>query len=258
MIIQNSTQPYLFYNKNDMSMLYCWSERPLKLIYGREFYFIPWKIRAINLSSGFDQIIPTNRYHAEYGKVLGEHNPHIAILNNTITLLYVVAFSNGRNTPINYYYCSMDSEDYTFMHLSNFRIIAPAYTWNVSSIYTSFLSGSTFSHIEAEDGHYIGRNLFGDTQLITYPISQLPLSNITRISGIFNTNKLIITGKDNNKISSSLIIGEDYIVDNVIKNSYNYPVHKPSILDDTLAFTVKTDPHSEQEGRMIVIEQVIT
>lgn len=218
-------------------------------MFGNSFTIRPWKIRYKNLDSGFDEIVPTHRYQDGYGKVLVECNPHISIINNQLTLLYTAGFSNGRDTPIKYYYCAMDSDDYTFMTLRNFRIIQPTFTaclFNDKIIYVQ----------KTKDGDKLMSKSYGVEAGEEISVGNLDLVEVVRISKIFNQNKLIMTGRNGFNIDTSYIVNSDLQVEKAIKNQYDYDVYKCSILDNQLAYTVKINPQSNNEHRSIVIEDM--
>lgn len=250
MLLDNSSQPYLYKDSSDATcLLYCHAEQTLNLLFGNSFRIRPWKIRYRNLNSNFDEIIPTNRYQEGYGKVLVECNPHINLINNQLTLFYTAGFSNGRDTPIKYYYCAMDSEDYTFMNLSNFRIIQPTFTaciFNDKIIYIQKTQHS--DKLMSKD--------YGSDNATEITVSGMDLIEIVRITKLFDQNKLIMTGRNPENIDTSYLINSDLHVEKAIKNIYNYNVYKCSLLDNQLAYTVKVNPHSDNEHRQIVLENI--
>jgi hypothetical protein len=246
MIIKNSTQPFLYRNDiNELGLLYCYADHPVDLLFGDSFTIQPWKINSRNLITGQNKILPTNTFDKKLGKVVMECNPSIDVIDNKLTIFWTAGFSNGKNTPISYYYCAMDSEDYTFTNLNNFRILHKGY----SCIY---LNGSLIykeETLNSEEPLMI-KSLSLDTSSVL-TIQDFDLLDISRINRIFNKNQLIVTGKNPENIDCSYIINDLGVIEKRIKNSYNYDVYKCSIFENTLAYSVVID-----NNKSIVVENM--
>jgi hypothetical protein len=246
MIIKNSSQPFLYQNNNkELGLLYCYADHSVDLFFGDSFIIQPWKINNKNLITGHNEIVPTNTFDEQLGRVVMECNPSIDVIDNKLTIFWTAGFSNGKNTPISYYYCAMDSEDYTFTSLSNFRILHKAY----SCVY---LDGSLIYKEETVNPEepLIIKNLATDTSSVL-TIEDFDLLDISRINRIFNQNKLIITGKNPENIDCSYIVNSSGTIEKRIKNLYNYDVYKASVFDNNLAYAVTIDNH-----KSIVIENI--
>lgn len=245
--INNSSQPFLYPDH----ILYCYAEHNIELFFGQPFNIRPWKIRNRNILSGHDYEIPTNRYHDELGRVVLEANPSVAYNNNKWTIYWTAGFSNGKNTPIRYYYCSMDSNDDSLQNLVNFQIIQQTYTGAV-------VTGSLLFKDETSsnpDTNLVSKVINTDS-LQAVHVDNLNLSNIDKITSIFGSDDFIVGGTDLNNLSVSYVIDQNYTIRQRLKNSYNYDVYKCSVFNNTLAYTVHTNKYTQNEHRTIVVENM--
>ena len=237
----NSSQPYLYTDH----ILYCHAEYSIGLYFGDHFEVRPWKIRNRNLVTGEDIEVPTQRYDEVLGRVVLEVNPSVSIDNDIIKIYWTAGFSNGKDTPIVYRYCSMESEDLTLSKLSNFTILAPYYCA------AKLPSGLLY---KLEDSGNNEPLILADKIL---EIPKLDLTDINKITSIFNSDNFIIGGTNPENILSSYIIDKELNIAKRLKNSYNYDVYKCSVFGSTLAYTVHTNKYSANEHRSIVIENMV-
>lgn len=245
--LNNSSQPFLYPNH----ILYCYSEHSIDLFFGGSFSIRPWKIRNRNMLSGEDYEIPTQRYNEELGRVVLEANPSVSSINNLWKIYWTAGFSNGKNSPIRYYYCSMDSVDETLKDLSNFQIVQQTYNGAVVSEQLLFKDETS-----SNPNTTIVKRAVDNEITNSINISDLDLSNIDKITPIFGTTKFIVGGTDHSNINVSYVVDQDYMIRQKLKNSYNYDVYKCSILDSLLAYTVHTNKYTQDEHRAVVIENM--
>lgn len=245
--LNNSTQPFLYPD----NILYCYSEYSIDLFFGKSFSVRPWKIRNRNIISGEDYEVPTQRYNEELGRVVLEANPSIVYSNNIWKIYWTAGFSNGKNTPIKYYYCSMDSVDGSLQNLANFQVIQQTYTG-------AFVSDSLLFKDETSSNPNTSlvKKAANDNIIEPISIDNLDLSNIDKITPIFGTTKFIVGGTDHSNINVSYVVDQDYMIRQKLKNSYNYDVYKCSILDSLLAYTVHTNKYTQDEHRAVVVENM--
>lgn len=130
--IQNSNYPYLFSHNNEIKLIYTYTESYLTRAFGSSSYsYKPYRLYLTNIADYNPIRINTPLFSETYGNILWEFNPQIIQNDNTISLIYNAACSMGDDGPIIYNLCSIDSEDYTFSNLSNFKILSMGYTGTV-------------------------------------------------------------------------------------------------------------------------------
>lgn len=232
-------QPFLFLNEiQQKNLLYCYSDSLKELCFGHKFYINPWKIYIKNNEE--DKIEAKTPTEIEnYGKVILECNPHLFYKDNQLYLGYIAGISNGKNTPVIYYYLNSKTD------------------LNISTFYDTVVVKQAFS------AAYIKNNLFftkktsnGDVLVknedYLHLNLQLNIKNIYRICPIFNNdNFFILTFSDNISDQSWLFQSEGSPVME-IKNSNNESIYKCSILNNKLIYTKKTSP----EDRILIEEDL--
>lgn len=248
-ILQNSNQPYLYFNEQDMVLLYCFADHTIDMIFGNRYTIRPWKIRRKNLTTNEDIEVNTPKSHSDYGNVIIECNPHIQTINNVSTLYYIAGFNKGPNKPIRYYLCSIPVNDLTLENIehSNFNILKRTFTGTVSDNYI------IYNNTKSSNGKIFKKSINNSSIIETIDLSSLGLTNILKISKIYNQNKFIITAQTQNNQFVSLLLDEDFNLIEEILNNNNESVYKCSILNDKLIYTVKVEDENI-ENRYLVEE----
>lgn len=244
MIIENSSQPFLYKNNNSVELLYCYADHPVDLFFGNSFSIRPWKIKNYSFDTEQSSELPTQRFHEDFGRVIIEASPSIAHDNNILKLCWTAGFSNGKNSPIQYHLCSMDIGN-TINDLSNFQILEKAHCGAI-------INGSLIFKFEddnPEEPLMIKALSSNENSILT--ISDLDLYVVNKITPIFNSDSFIISGINLENINVSYVIDKDYRVVSQIKNQYNYDVNKCSIYENKLSYSV-----SVQESKKVVIENI--
>lgn len=240
MEINNSSQPYLYDNK----VLYCQADHSIDLYFGSNFSIRPWKIRQLDLDSGEDIEVPTKRYDNELGRVILEANPSVIRHNGLYKLYWTAGFSNGKNSPILYYFCSMDFNS-SINDLTNFQLIEKTYCGAV------VLDKLIFKREDDSPNEPIMIRSLGDDKNAELVIDDLNLSVVNKITPIFNSDSFIVGGINLQNINVSLIVDKDNKVSQQIKNQHDYDVNKCSVYNNKLAYSI-----SIQDTKKIVIENM--
>jgi hypothetical protein len=244
MIIENSSQPFLYKINDNIELLYCYADHPVDLFFGNSFSIRPWKIKNYSFNTEQSSELPTQRFHEDFGRVIIEANPSIAHYNNTLKLCWTAGFSNGKNSPIQYYLCSMDIGN-TINDLSNFQILEKAHCGAI-------INGSLIFKLEDDNPEEpLMVKALGSTQASSLSIDNLDLYVVNKITPIFNSDSFIIGGINLENINVSYVIDKEYRVVSQIKNQYNYDVNKCSLYENKLSYSV-----SVQESKKVVIENI--
>ena len=256
-LIQNSSQPYLYKDNNNLSqMLYCYADHSIDLSYGSSSYKIrPWKIKKLNLDTQESSVIQTVSYHQDYGLAILECNPHLYIKDGIIKLYYTAGFMKEEGNPITYHLCSMTADNLNLDHLVDLSIIE-----------------KTFSGTMINDNELLCvQKAYGKDILVKKDINSnngriisldyLQIDEILRLTKRFDNDKVIITGKTYQKNYVSYLLNNNLIIEDssIIQNSYNMDVYKCSLLDNIMAYTVRNESYGPEdvESRSIVIENNI-
>ncbi len=256
MILSNSSQPYLFIDQNNQkNMLYCYADHSINLSFGQYSYAIrPWKIKKINLTSNQSVDIKTVLYHKEYGRVTLECNPHIKIENGLINLYYTAGFMSTDHDPIKYYLCSMTADNLNLDNLRDFRVVHKTFSGTI-------LDNNFLLFVDKIYGKdvLINKNLSTNMGSVV-PTEYLNLSEILRVTNVFDSSQIILTCKTTQQFYASYLLNSDLSINKTIKNSYDMDIYKCSILGDLLAYTVRNESYGgdDPESRSIVIEGNIT
>lgn len=245
--LQNSNQPYLYYNLNhDIILLYCYADKPQTLIYGNEYSIKPWKIHYKNLSNNNNGVALSSVFrHHDYGDVIVECNPHIIIKNNTYYLYYNAGFNLGPDTPIIYYLCSLIISDLDFstIYLDTFSIIHQCFTGTVINNETIVTADQMSSLLK----FYKQSQLIDSINLSKYNIYQ-----IYKINKIFNENQYIVTGSNADYKMCSILLDKDFNFLSEIYDNNQESVYKCSLLDNKIAYTVRTQDATIENRKIII------
>ena len=249
--LNNSSQPYLFNNSDEIDMLYCYADHSIDLSFGNSSYVIrPWKIKKIDLNNNTSTDIQTTLVHSEYGRVALECNPHIKLENNTVKLYYTAGFMKTDSDPIRYYLCRMTADNLNLDNLRDFTVVHKTFSGTL-------LDNNYLLFVDKVYGKdvLVRKNLNSNMADII-DTDYLNLAEILKIANVFNSDKVIITGKTKQQSYVSYLLNSDLTIDHIINNSYNMNVYKCSILNNLLAYTVRNDSHSPEdvESRSIVVE----
>lgn len=252
MLLINSSQPYLFTSAESTNMLYCYADHSIDLSFGNSSYVIrPWKIKKINLSNNISTDIQTTLIHNQYGRVAIECNPHIKIEDNTVKLYYTAGFMKTDSDPIKYYLCSMTANNLSLENLRDFTVVHKTFSGTI-------LDPNYLLFVDKVYGKdvLVRKNIHSNTADIIIGTDYLNLGEILRITNVFDSDKVIITGKTKEQAYVSYLLNSDLTIDHIITNSYNMNVYKCSLLNNLLAYTVRNDSHSPEdvESRSIVVE----
>jgi hypothetical protein len=249
--LNNSSQPYLYVNENNLLMLYCFAESSVTRVFGDASYKVrPWKIKLYNLNTDLNITLNTITSLPDKGQVVVECNPHIFIHNNQIELCYTAGFAKTATSPIVYYFCSMKSDNLSFDNLYDFQIISKTFNG-------TYLNSNNYLLIDKKnyDVDTITQNLKINNKIID-SYSNFNLEEILRIINVFNSNYFLITGKKENNYISYLL-NNDLSINKKIQNNNNENVYKCSIYPKVLAYTnvLNTEEQDQtNEQRSIVIE----
>jgi hypothetical protein len=249
--LSNSSQPYLFVNSNTVDMLYCYADHSIDLSFGNSSYTIrPWKIKKINLNDSVSTDVQTTLVHSEYGRAALECNPHIKIENNTIKLYYTVGFMKTEADPIKYHLCCMTADNLNLDNLRDFTVVHKTFSGTL-------LDNNYLLFVDKVYGKdvLVRKNINSNTADII-DTDYLNFIEILRITNVFNSDKVIVTGKTKEQVYVSYLLNSDLTIDHIITNSYNMNIYKCSILNNLLAYTVRNDVHKPEdvESRSIVVE----
>ncbi len=249
--LSNSSQPYLFVNSNTVDMLYCYADHSIDLSFGNSSYVIrPWKIKKLNLTNETSTDLQTTLFDNEYGRVALECNPHIRSSNGEIKLYYTAGFMKTDNDPIKYYLCSMTADNLNLDNLRDFTVIHKTFSGTL-------LNDNELLFVDKVYGKdvLVRKNLISNMADII-STEHLNLGEILRITTVYNSDKVIITGKSKEQSYVSYLLNSDLSIDHIITNEYNINIYKCSILNNLLAYTVRNDSYSSEdvESRSIVVE----
>lgn len=252
-ILSNSSQPYLFKKDNNYYMLYCGATNTISLTFGNTKYNVrPWKIYLYDLANDTTSIIRTPSYVDSYGQAIIECNPHIKVINNIIKLYYTVGFMQSEGQPILYHVCSMTASDLSFDSLSDFNIVYKTFTGTP-------INNNELLCIEKayNTDLLIVKDLVNNTNTRIIE-NNFDMIEILRLTNIYNSDKFIITGKDNNYNYISYILNNNFSINKKLLNSFGKDVYKSTVLDNMLAFTVQNQSNDSNsvEDRAIVIENI--
>lgn len=221
-----NNQPFLFLNESQQkNLLYCYSENLKELFFGNKFDINPWKIYIKNFEEN-EFILNTPTIIENYGKVILECNPHLFYKNNQLYLGYIAGISNGKNTPVIYYYLNSKTD------------------LNLSSIYETTVIEKAFSAAYIKDNLFFtkktpnGDVLIKNETFVHFNLN-LNIKNIYRICPIFNNNNFFILTFSNETTDQSWLFHSDGQPIIEIKNSNNESVYKCSILNNRLIYTKK-------------------
>jgi len=249
--LSNSSQPYLFVNSNTVDMLYCYADHSIGLRFGNSSYVIrPWKIKKLNLTNETSVDVQTTLFDNEYGRVALECNPHIRSSNGEVKLYYTAGFIKTENDPIKYYLCSMTADNLNLDNLRDFTVIHKTFSGTL-------LNSNELLFVDKVYGKDVlaRKNLsFNTADIIN--TEYLDLAEILRITTVYNSDQVIITGKSKEQTYVSYLLNSDLSIDHIITNSYNMNIYKCSLLNNLLAYTVRNDSYGPEdvESRSIVIE----
>jgi hypothetical protein len=221
-------QPFLFYNnQNKINLLFCNSIEKINLFFGNSFEIDPWKIYLKN-ENNIEFPIETLKEDLKYGKVFIECNPHLFHKNNLLYFGYNAGFSKGKNTPIIYRYVYFET-DLNLNVLSDYNI-------KDQVCFNSMLLNDDFFYIKK----YIHRDyIIKNSEKLEIPLN---IKRIYKISPIFNNfENFIITFEDSVNLKQSWLLNIDGSIVKEIKNKNNESIYKCSILDNFLAYSIKTE-----------------
>lgn len=249
--LNNSSQPYLFLNSNTVDMLYCYADHSIDLSFGNSSYVIrPWKIKKLNLTNETSTDLQTTLFDNEYGRVALECNPHIRSINGEIKLYYTAGFMKTDSDPIKYYLCSMTADNLNLDNLRDFTVIHKTFSGTL-------LNNNELLFVDKVYGKdvLVRKNLISNMADIINT-EYLNLAEILRITNVYDSDKVIITGKSKEQTYVSYLLNSNLSIDHIITNSYNINIYKCSILNNLLAYTVRNDSYGSEdvESRSIVIE----
>lgn len=249
--LNNSSQPYLFVNTNTVDMLYCYADHSIDLSFGQSSYVIrPWKIKKFNLTNETSTDLQTMLFDNEYGRVALECNPHIRLNNGEVKLCYTAGFMKTDNDPIKYYLCSMTADNLNLDNLRDFTVIHKTFSGTL-------LNSNELLFVDKVYGKDVlaKKNLNSNIANIINT-EYLNLSEILRITTVYNSDQIIITGKNKEQTYVSYLLNSDLSIDYIITNLYNMNVYKCSMLNNLLAYTVRNDSYGSEdvESRSIVVE----
>lgn len=251
MLLINSSQPYLFANANTVDMLYCYADHSINLSFGQSSYVIrPWKIKKLNLANETSTDLQTTLFDNEYGRVALECNPHVRFNNEEVKLYYTAGFMKTDSDPIKYYLCSMTADNLNLDNLRDFTVIHKTFSGTL-------LNTNELLFVDKVYGKdVLARKNLSSNMADIINTEYLDLAEILRITTVYNSDKVIITGKSKEQTYVSYLLNSDLNIDHIITNSYNMNIYKCSILNNLLAYTVRNDVHKPEdvESRSIVVE----
>lgn len=238
--MQNSSQPYLYYDNNDeINLLYCYGEGIKTLFFGNSYNIKAWKIYHKNYTNNTITRVSTPKAIDGLGSVILECNPHL--YNN---YLYCTLGTNaGHNKPLNYHLCRFPLTDNVSLSLGQVEVLQKTFTGTQYNDYLIFANPK-------KNGNLIQL----DTQTSQSSDIVLPTKYIYKINKIFNTDQFILTGQTENNPYCSYLYDNNWNFIKEITNNRQQSVYKCSILDNILIYTTKDDNTSE-EIRSLVQEQ---
>lgn len=247
-LLNNSSQPYL-YNTNDMDqLLYCYADAPISLIFGNEYLIKPWKIKYKNLTNDISLVVNTPNSDSIYGSVILECNPQIIYKNNLFYLYYTAGFNKGDNEPILYHLCCAKFNDSNLQNLvGSIDILQKTFTGCIFNDYIVYT-------IPDKSGVSICKKNLLNNHIDILSINSINFNSILRISKIYNQNNLIITGYTENHQFISILVDENFDYIKTIVNNNNENVYKCTLLNNKLIYTIKEESDSEIEKRHLVQE----
>lgn len=235
-VFKNSHQPYLFKHKNKNFMAFCKKEKIIKLLRGeRNFEFVVWNIYIKDLETNIDKKIFSINDRIEC-------NPSIFYENGEAYLSFIASVSINNDTKLFNYQLKKIKIDENFNLISEEEDVMPAMSGfeTDKKIYSfSFLSG--FEYIFEIDKE--------KCTTISLDISSIT-NQFGRVIPIYNSSNYIIT--DSLTQRSFFIENNHTFNPKQIKNKEGKKVYKCSILDNIIAYALKT---GEFEDRDIVIEE---
>lgn len=247
--LDNSSQPYLFTNNNNVKMLYCYANHSVSLSFGATSYIIrPWKIHIYDLNNQTTETVMTPTSHHEHGNIIIECNPHLVLVDSVVKLYYTAGFIKDLNSPINYHLCCLTFNNLNFETITNFEIVTKTFTGAMMDYETVLCIDKVY-----QKDILIQKNIISDTRTIIN--HEMDAVEILRITNIFNSDQKIITVKNSFMSYYSYLMNADLSINKMITNNQGYNVYKCSLLDNLLAYTIHNHSNiDEPESRSVIIE----